>query len=290
MTYKAAILGSENTHAVSFAKELLAGYLPDVTLIGAFGTDEAANQVLRDMGVPFVTTDPYAFVGKVDLCIITARHGDLHHTYGMPYLKAGTAMWIDKPLCVSLALAQEMVDVAKATNTPISGGSFVPRSEGVQSIKMATQTPNNKGEICGGTVVAPIRSEAEYGGFYFYAQHLIEIVLEIFGENVKSVFASQGPDGFSGIMRYDAFDVCCLYHEKNFHYDVCVCMEEGSEVCHLTPSDIAKLHFHSLDDMAYMLKEGHPRRPYETLLHPLRILRAMGDAIGDGQFHDISAY
>lgn len=45
------------------------------------------------------------------------------------------------------------------------------------------------GKTMGGYIRAPYQPENEYGGFYFYAQYLVEMVCEIFGRYPLSVTA-----------------------------------------------------------------------------------------------------
>ena len=88
---KIAILGTENSHAYAFANLVKnnAKY-KDVEIVGVYGYDENANKKLVDEGlVSYVAKDPHEFVGKVDGIMVTARHGDHHHEYALPYVKEG---------------------------------------------------------------------------------------------------------------------------------------------------------------------------------------------------------
>ena len=79
-----AVLGTENSHALAFAN--LIRTCPELTLVGAFGAEPAANERFSStFGVPCVT-DPAAFAGRVDGVMVTARNGSTHLELARPYL------------------------------------------------------------------------------------------------------------------------------------------------------------------------------------------------------------
>ena len=106
-----AILGTENSHAQAFTN--LIRTCPELTLIGAYGTEPAANERFSvNFGVPCVT-DPAAFVGIADGVMITARNGATHLELARPYLTPGTAVFVDKPLCGTVADTEELLRLAE---------------------------------------------------------------------------------------------------------------------------------------------------------------------------------
>ena len=54
----------------------------------------------------------------------------------------------------------------------------------------------------------------ENGDFWFYSAHLVEIMLEVFGYDVKSVVAHKSKLGVSAIYRYENFDVTAVWYES----------------------------------------------------------------------------
>jgi len=89
--YRIAILGTENSHALTFAKLInLPGAdgkkpFPDMDVIGVYGDDESAKAVTREAGVRYIAESPDEFVGRVDAVMVTARKGSLHFPYAKPY-------------------------------------------------------------------------------------------------------------------------------------------------------------------------------------------------------------
>ena len=58
------------------------------------------------------------------------------------------------------------------------------------------------GKTLGGFIRAPYQAENAYGGFYFYAQHLVEMVCEIFGRFPLSVTAKKNGAQIHTVFHY----------------------------------------------------------------------------------------
>jgi len=163
---KVAILGTENSHALAFAKIFKNDpRYADVEIIGLYGPDDANQKIIDGGYASYAAKSPDEFVDKVDAIIVTARHGDHHYDYAMPYLKAGISAFIDKPFAVSLEKAEEMIATAKASGAKLCGGSGIKFLEELIPLKRAVKEMN----VIGGMLAAPVSMVNEYGGFYFYS-------------------------------------------------------------------------------------------------------------------------
>lgn len=209
---KIAILGTENSHAYAFANLIKnSPKYKDVEIVGVYGYDDAANKKLVDDGlVKYVGKDPHEFLGKVDGIMVTARHGDHHHEYALPYVKAGVPAFIDKPFTVGLKEADELLEAAKANGALLCGGSSLKYLDEMNTLARFRKAKT----VVGGNVTAPINMVNPYGGFYFYAQHLIEILFSVFGTDIKSVYAKGhgDEDRISVIFDYGAYDVTAQFY------------------------------------------------------------------------------
>ena len=188
---KIAILGCENSHADSFLKFIKnKEEFSDVEVVGVYSDDTAAAEKLHNVfGVP-VLADYADAVGKIDGLIITARHGDNHYKYAKPYITSGIPMFIDKPITVKEEEAVTFMRELRENGVKISGGSSLKNDIYVAKLKEEAQKEEN-GKTISGVVRAPYQSKNLYGNFYFYAQHLVEMVCEIFGRYPISVTAKQ---------------------------------------------------------------------------------------------------
>lgn len=273
---KIAILGTENSHALAFARLIKekAKYR-DVEITGVYGYDAAANQKLLDEGlVSYVAQDPHEFLGKVDGIVVVARHGDHHHEYALPYVKAGIPAFIDKPFTVDLEKAQELLDAAKESGALICGGSSLKFADEFLPLKRYAE----KNTVVGGYVAAPINMVNDYAGFYFYSQHLIEILFTVFGKDIKTVYAScpdESKNRVSVIVGYDTFDVTIQFVDC-YHYAAGVVCKEGVQTA--VASDIAYCYEKELDEYFHMVKEQKMEQDYAEYKKPVTLLHCIQES------------
>ena len=226
--YKIAILGSENSHAENFVKIIQGGYgmgdgYPDFEVIGVYGASPEANERLKELGVPYIAENFDEFAGKVDACLITARHGDNHLKFAMPYFKYGIPLFIDKPFTILEEEALTLARLAKENGCALSGGSVVKTLTDIKAMRNMTASAIKResdkiGGIVSGSVSAPLIYMEGCGGFFFYSQHLVEMILEVFGDGIKSVaaFSKKGGAAVTAVCRYDDFDVTAHFGTEEY--------------------------------------------------------------------------
>lgn len=272
---KIAILGTENSHANAFARLIKnSPKYRDIEIVGVYGYDDAANQKLVDEGlVSYVASDPHEFLGKVDGIMVTARHGDHHHEYALPYIKAGVPAFIDKPFTVGLDKADELLTAAKESGALLCGGSSLKYLDEMNTLARFRQSKT----VVGGNVTAPINMVNPYGGFYFYAQHLIEILFSVFGTDIKSVYARShdNEDRISVIFDYGTYDVTAQFY-SSYTYSATVYAREGCR--HAAADDVTYCYEKELDDFAAMVRTGTMPHDYESLVKPLKLMHFIEDS------------
>ncbi len=278
---KVAILGTENSHAYAFAKLIKEQKkYADVELVGVYGYDKAPSQKIVDEGfTDYIAEKPEDFLGKVDAVIITARHGDLHYEYAMPYIKAGIPMFVDKPFTVKIENAKEMIETAKQTGALLCGGSSLKFLEELKPLRRYADSHT----VNGGTISAPINMNNEYGGFYFYAQHLIEMLFATFGDQVKSVYADckdTTKNRINLIFEYENFDVVAQYYDS-YIYTASVYAKEGA--MHATIEDVVYCYDYELSELVEMVRTGKMPHDYETLIKPVFLHEAIERSYTEGK-------
>ena len=277
-----AFLGSENSHVISFCR-LICGNpeYADIEIVGAYGPEQEANDKLREDGyISYFAKTPDEFLGKVDAVVVTARHGDLHYEYAMPYLKAGVHAFIDKPFTVDLSKAEEMFRVAEESGAKMCGGSSVRFLEEFRPLKRFVE----KNKVVCGHVAAPIDMVNEYGGFYFYAQHLVEAVQTVFGPEVRSVLArAAAPEEnrVSVIFSYDGFDVVGTY-TPSYTYAARVMGEKECLDAH-TVGSISYIFKYEVEEMVKMFRTGVQPYENEVMIRPVRVLHAIEESFKSGK-------
>ena len=218
---KIAILGCENSHANSFLDFIYnTNDYPEIEVVGVYSNEPAAAKALCDKFGVAVLENYTDAVGKVDGVIITARHGDLHYEYAKPYIESGIPMFIDKPVTIKESEAIELIEALKAHGIKVSGGSSLKHDVGVKALKKEREESVD-GKTLGGFVRAPLDAASVYGGFYFYAPHLVEVVSEIFGRYPESVRAAKKGDVISVKFNYADYSAEGMFVEHNYVYYAC---------------------------------------------------------------------
>ena len=286
---KIVILGCENSHANSFL-----GFIrddkrfADVEVLGVYSDEkDAMERVAKEFNVPTMENYDCA-VGKVDGVIITARDGVNHYKYAAPYISSGVPMFIDKPITVSesdaIALAKEL----KASGVQITGGSSCRYEKTVLALKEDAKNETD-GKTVGGFVCCPLNSKMGYSGFYFYSQHLVEIVGEIFGRYPKSVQAYVANENVSVVFRYDDYDVSGLFVEGGFatYYAVRTAADKTTgnalsieKYCFLT----------EWEDFYELLQGGKSEMSYEDFIAPVFVMNAIERSMQSGKEEKVNDY
>ena len=278
--YKIAILGCENSHAKNFLDLISKGLYPDIDVVGVYSNEPEAVQKLNDtFGVKIMDSFDEC-VGKVDGVMITARHGDNHYKYAKPYLDSGIPMFIDKPITCSEEDALAFMREAKEKGVRLCGGSTCAALK--ETLELAEDVRDGKhGELYSGSVCSPLISDSPYGGFYFYAQHLVEIMTTIFGTSVKAVRAERNEKTLDFYAYYDSFTVKGTYIEKGKYYTASVYgyKSSRSEILNFTPESFS----HEMNDMHDLLSGGEMKKTYEDFIAPVFVMNAIVRSLESGE-------
>lgn len=288
---KIVILGCENSHAKMFLDFMRDNpKYKDLETLGVYSHDEEASKKLFEaFGVGVMKSYDEA-VGKVDGVIITARHGDNHYKYAKPYIKSGVPMFIDKPVTVSEDDALKLVSECKKAGVKLTGGSTCVHADWVQTLKKEREE-NVDGETLGGFVRCPVSLNNPNGGFFFYAEHLVGIMSEIFGRYPKSVKAYLSGKKLTVVFRYESYDITGLFTDENYSCYYAMRVSEhhvnGAEFPINGESPCFKTEF----DEFYSLLCGEKQRlSYKDFIAPVFVLNAIARSLESGKEETVKAY
>lgn len=275
------ILGCENSHANKFLQEIKDNpAYSDYKVLGVFSEErEAAEKLGEEFGVPVMDSYDEA-AGKVDGIVVTARHGKNHYIYAKPYIKSGIPMFIDKPITVDTAEAVEFMRELRSAGVRVTGGSSLGKADEI--IDLAKKVSENyEGKTLGGVIRAPLQSQSIHGGFYFYAQHLVEMVSSVFGKYPKSVKAF-GLDGQKTVVfRYEGYDVVGVFTEESYKYYAVRFSFDGSQGGEvLSSSEWFRREFKDFDD----LMNGDAQKiSHDDFIAPVFVMRAIEKSLESGE-------
>ena len=281
--YKIAILGCENTHADGFLNLIKEGKFPELSVSGVYSCEEDAAKKLNEKFGVNVMENYDSLVGQLDGVIITARHGDNHYKYAKPYMNSGIPMFVDKPITCTDNDVRALMSDAKENGVRLTGGSMLALLDDVTEARRRIES-GELGEIYGGNVVAPVQSDSVYGGFYFYAEHLMGILIATFGTGVKEVFATKNGT-YSLIFRYKDFDVTGTYLDGNYKYSVSV---YGKEAIHHAQIKVTSAGFvKELEKFTALLHGGEMTVSYEDMSAPVFIMNAIERSLLSGKWEQV---
>ncbi len=270
--YKIAILGCENSHAKNFLELISAGAYPEIEVSGIYSHEPEAAAGLHDRYGVTVMSRPDELCGKVDGIMITARHGNNHYKYAKPYLAYGIPMFIDKPITCHEEDAVAFMKDAEAHKVRLCGGSTCAALPGTLSLAEAVRS-GKLGNVRGGSLAAPLHSESPYGGFFFYAQHLIEVMTTIFGEKISAVQAFKKNGSLVFNADYGDFIVTGTFIENSGNYIASVYGDAAlrSEALKVSSDSFR----HEMDDMLDLLRGGEMKKSYESFIFPVFVMNAV---------------
>jgi len=280
---KIVILGCENSHANAFLKLISEREeFSDISCIGVYSNEpEAAKKLSDQFSVPVLNSFDEA-MGKADGVVITARHGDNHYKYAKPYIKSGVPMFIDKPITISEDEAVMFMKELIANKVRVTGGSSLRQDAFIKQLKKESEE-EFEGKTIGGIIRAPLSSNSPYGGFYFYAQHLVEMVCEVFGRYPKSVIASKNGDVTTVIFKYEAYDAVGVFTENNYLYYAERFSEKGVHGAPVASTQGNDWYYMEFKEYAEILRGKEQSMSYTDLIAPVFIMNAIEKAIKSGK-------
>ncbi len=284
---KIVILGCENSHANSFLNFIRDNpKYSDVEVLGVYSEEaEAAQKLSETYGVKIMNVYDEA-VGQVDGVIVTARHGANHYKYAKPYIASGVSMFIDKPITVDESEAITLMQECRAAGVRIMGGSSVVHEPFVKTLKKEREE-NLGGKTLGGLVRCPVNLQNAYGDFFFYAEHLVGVMSEIFGYYPKSVQAFQNGGVVTVVFRYDEYDTVGLYTDGHYSYYAERSSEEGVHGEPIVLTDCFKIEF---DEFYSLLCGEEQRRSYQDFIAPVFVINAIQRSMDSGKEEKVNEY
>lgn len=267
------IYGAENSHAMAFSR-IFNGNDPryaDLRVVAIGGEEEAASRaVMQECGVELYAARPEDMLDCVDAVMITSRDGALHAGYARPFLERGIPAFIDKPFTRDVSQAEELIRLAQAHGSRIMGGSSVKLVQDVLELEAVAKDPEN-GRRIGGSVWAPVNMHNDYGDIWFYAAHLVEVCLRLFGMP-RAVQAFRSGDDVTCIARYADCDVSLHFAQGAYHYGATVLTEKEAATRAI---DISECYAYEAEEFAQLVRTGKMPETYEQLVLPVKVMAAI---------------
>ena len=269
------IVGGECSHAEYFAyyfnqKNDKGNYnFPDYRVTAISGHYKKDNEIIAErFGIDNVFKNFEDMVSMVDAVMITARDGKYHLEFAKPFLERGIPAFINKPITSDYREAKKLISIAKKANAPVCGGSVIKYAEDVLSL--AEIVKNDRKNVSGGNIVCPVFFDSEYGGFWFYSQHLVETLITIFGKDIKSVNAFENRGNVTAVFDYGDFAVSGLFADNciECYQTTLVTKKKNYNI----PMDFTKSTDIMCEKFVEMVETGKSDTCYEDFIFPVYII------------------
>lgn len=193
------LIGAENSHARHFLNTInREKRYPKHTITHLYAGDapETGKELAREFGIALVN-DEDQVIHACDAVVVTYRKGSLHAAPVLRALKAGKAVFNDKPFSTDPKKAKEIVDYAREHNALLCGGSNLKGVPGVVALKDKVKK--------GSTVVIAFAAdpESEYDGYWFYGIHAAELCLTLCGTEYRDVASFRTGNTVVSTVRFD---------------------------------------------------------------------------------------
>ena len=270
------VIGTENSHVNQACKRFnleksIAGGAIEALYPGEGDTLEHVKEVQKEGRVPLLVDRPEDMLGKIDAVIIMNRHAKYHGKYAKLFLGNKIPTFIDKPFSCSLEEAKETIELSHKTNTWLSSSSTVWKTSSFQNF--FKQAREELGIIHSGMVGGPFEFESEFGGVFFYGIHSVEMLLQGFGYDVKTIFAKLHRKNCFVTARLESGRMVSLHLiEGGGNFQVLLHCEKGSRYLTVDMSDGYDMGFKSL---IVGIRTNIKPLTDEQLLMPIKILLAI---------------
>jgi len=281
------ILGSDNSHALAFSKlcnipDDKGNYLYDdvrVTAIYGHEDDPLHTKEVAEAGkIELIAEKPEDFYGNVDAVMVVTRAGRFHAPLIIPFIEKGYPVWIDKPITSSPEDIDKLREACEKHNALVTGGSTVKYVYDVLSARTRIES-GVVGEVLGGNLNFAGNLESQYDGLFFYSGHIVEMMLTVFGYDVKSVTATNiGPGKIVATVKYDNFMVNLNLIDGLYKNELTV---YGSEGIHTAAVDISICYKQGFSKFIEMLKTNKMPLSFDKLVKPVYVIDAIVKALNE---------
>lgn len=266
------IIGAENTHTIGFGRlfNINKKFFGFEVLYVWGETDEFAQKAAKEGAIPNIVKDPSEMMGKIDALIVDHRHPKYHLEAALPFVKAGIPTFIDKPFCYRIEEGKEFLKLAEKLKTPVTSFSSVAQSEG--TLDMKAQIPSME-QIEHVIWYGRTDVESKYGGVFFYGVHIVQPLMNIFGEDIEKVRVTRYHEKTTASVVFKSGLFTTLIFTKQRERGVLLITDKGAKKLEsrVEESDPPK-HY---KDMVEMFRTGKEPRSHQSILNCVAVLEAL---------------
>ncbi len=280
------IIGAENSHTIGYGKMFNTDKkFPGVEVLYVWGeTDEFAKNAAEKGNIPNIVKDPQEMMGKIDALIVDHRHAKYHLEAATPFVKAGIPTFIDKPFCYRLDEGKEFLAMAKKYGTPVTSYSSMAHSKSTFDIRDQVKSIENINQV---VRYGPVDMDSKYGGIFFYGVHLLQPLMEMFGEDIERVRVTRdGKNGNAVLVFKSGLYSTLIFKPESYGWETFVETKDGlTELKSRVEEPDPGINY---VDMVEMFRTGKEPRSYESILSCVAVLEAMEKSVASQEWEEVN--
>jgi len=275
------MIGSENSHSKAVSKLInVEKKIRGAKVVAVWGETKAFAQETAEAGqIPTIVKKPEDMLGMVDGVMIDHRHGKYHLPAAMPFVDAGIPVFVDKPLCCSLAEGKRFLKKAKAKGVPVTSFSLVPRQKSFVRFRDEVAALEDITVACSS---GPCDIKSKYGGIFFYGIHQVDCIVELLGMGAKYAEMRRGRHCGVGLLHYADGKIVTLNFlsagAHNFQFAV-----HGKQILQHVLERDKHAHLVSTKMWIDMMRTGKEPIEHRRMLAPIAVLEALDKALKTGK-------
>lgn len=189
------LIGSQSMHAWAFAQacnepDKDGNYrFPNARVVAVFGVDDTPEHIKTTMekgSIPHAVSSLEELFKYCNAFMILQRRGGEHTAFAEEIIKKGCPVFIDKPVCRTREDALKLQALASKYDAAICGGSGFKYNKQILQLKKKIAA-GQFGRIRDASITYSADMDSPYDGIFFYLPHAVEIMLELFGYDWRSV-------------------------------------------------------------------------------------------------------
>lgn len=279
------IIGAENSHTIGFGKIFnIEKQFPGAEVKYVWGeTDEFASNASAKGSIPNIVKDPSEMLGNIDALIVDHRHAKYHLEAATPFIKEGIPTFIDKPFCYRATEGKEFLALARKNGAPVTSYSSIAHSNSTFDMK---QQVESMGKISQVVRYGPVDVDSEYGGIFFYGVHILQPLMDVFGEDIERVkVTSHGQNGSASLVYKNGLFATLVFKNVSYGWETFVETEEGlielkSRVAESDPAI-------NYSDMVEMFRTGKEPRSHQSILNCVSVLEALEKSVTSQNWEEV---
>ena len=280
------IIGAENSHTVGYGRLFnIHNTFPGISVDYVWGeTDTFAANAAKKGQIPAIVKDPLDMMDKIDALIVDHRHAKYHLDAALPFVKAKIPTFVDKPFCYRVDTGRSFLQTAREHGTPVTSYSSVAQSEKVMDMRAQFAAMDGIQHV---VMHGPADITSEYGGIFFYGVHIVQPMLNIFGEDVDRVRVNRKDTKATASVVFASGLIVTLIFTKERSRGTYVLTKEGLRAIESRVQErVPPKHYL---DMVAMFRTGKEPRSHASMLKCVAVLQALEQSVESGKWVEVAS-